>query len=264
MSEKINLDHIAIVLQQPRFPENIGAAARAMRNMGINRLIVVAPENCDRERMLKMATHEASDIVERMQVAGDLKQVLTDFQYIVGTTARLGGERQVVCTPAHMAARLIPVSVENQVAIVFGPESRGLTNEDIRNCHGLVNIPTAQFSSLNLAQAVMVMCYELFMAGSEAEADFVPRMANHYELDGMYDQLRDVLVKISYINADNPDYWMNRIRQFLNRIHLRAKEVKIIRGLCRQINWYGRKCYDDGVAAGQKSSPPVRHDERLP
>ena len=262
MIEKINLDHIAVVLQQPRFPENIGAAARAMCNMGLRRLIVVCPENCDRDRMFKMATHEASDIIERMQIADELKQTLSDFQYVVGTTARLGGERKVVYTPSNLAQKLISISKENQVALVFGPENRGLNNEEARNCHVLVNIPTAQFSSLNLAQAVMVMCYELFVAGSETESAFVPRMANHYELDGMYDQLKQVLVNISYINADNPDYWMTKIRQSLNRICLRARDVKIIRGLCRQINWYGEKCYQDGFKAGQ-SPEPQPEDERL-
>jgi len=254
MTETICLDHITVVLHQPRFPENIGAAARAMRNMGMRRLIAVRPENPDPERMLRMATHEAADIINAMECVDDLKQALAEFQYVVGTTARLGGERQRVYTPSNLARHLIPISKENQIAVVFGPEDRGLTNEDVRNCHALVNIPTADFSSLNLAQAVMVMCYELFTAGSDAEPVPAPRMANHYDLDGMYDQLRDVLVNISYINADNPDYWMNKIRRFFNRIHIRAREVKIIRGLCRQINWYGQKCYRDGVAEGRASA----------
>ncbi len=251
-TERINLDHITIVLQRPRFPENIGAAARAMRNMGIRRMIIVNPENYELSRVLKMATHVAADVVEEIQIARDLRNALSPFHIVVGTTARLGGEREVVLSPSHMAERLISLSRENTIAVVFGPEDRGLSNEDLRLCHELVNIPTAEFSSLNLAQAVMVMCYELYTAGcrplSEAKA---PRLATRIELDGMYDQLRDILVRISYINPENPDYWMNKIRRFFTRLQLKAGEVSIIRGICRQIDWYGKKCREDGRQSKQ-------------
>lgn len=237
-----------MVLQRPRFPENIGAAARAMRNMGIRRMIVVEPENYDLPRVLKMATHVAADVVQEIQIANNLREALSPFHLVVGTTARLGGERETVRSPAHMAERLISLSRENAIAIVFGPEDRGLSNEDLRLCHELVNIPTAEFSSLNLAQAVMVICYELYTAGGgrPLTASNAPRLATRNELDGMYDQLRDILVRISYINPENPDYWMNKIRHFFTRIQLKAGEVSIIRGICRQIEWYGKKCHEDG------------------
>jgi tRNA/rRNA methyltransferase len=164
----------------------------------------------------------------------------------VGTTARLGGQRQVVRTPSTLARKLIPISAKNRIAILFGPEDKGLSNEDIRYCHGLVNIPTTKFSSLNLAQSVMILCYEIFMVGQEVNKEFTPRLASRHELDGMYDQLKDILVRISYINAENPDYWLNQFRRFFTRLQLRAKEVNIIRGLCRQVDWYAKKCYEDG------------------
>lgn len=247
MTEKINLNNIAVVLNRPRYPENIGAAARAIRNMGLQRLIVVDPENFDIVKILKMATHAAADIVKSIEMHDSLQQALKPYQYVVGTTARVGGERQVMCNPSEMAKQLIPISVENRIAIVFGSEDRGLVNEDIRLCHILVNIPTAEFSSLNLAQSVMVICYELFKASIPEKEIFAPRLATRYELDGMYEQLKDILVRICYINPENPDYWLNHFRHFLTRIQLRAKEVSIIRGLCRQVNWYGTKCYQDGL-----------------
>ncbi len=254
MPAKVNLDNISVVLHRPRYPENIGAAARALRNMGMQRLVVVAPENFDIPRVRKMATHSASDVAEAAHIHVNLRDALSSFNYVVGTTARLGGERQVVSSPSELARRLVPISHENRIAIVFGPEDRGLSNEDIRYCHTLVNIPTAEFSSLNLAQAVMVMCYEIFTAevrDQESErAEFMPRLACRHELDGMYDQIRDILVRISYINPENPDYWMNSLRHFFTRLQLRAKEVRMIRGMCRQINWYGKKCYDDGKGEG--------------
>ena len=247
MPEKIKFENIAIVLNQPRYPENIGSSARAMRNMGLGRLIVVDPENCDLTRMLKLATHVASDIIEQMEVFENLEAALSPFNYVVGTTARLGGRRNVIPAPSKLAGRLVPVSQNNRIAILFGPEDRGLSNEDIRYCHAVVTIPTAEFSSLNLAQAVMIMCYELFQANRDEESRHIPRLASRFELDGMYEQLKDVLVRISFINPENPDYWMNNFRRFFSRLPLRAKEVKIIRGVCRQIDWYGKKCHADGM-----------------
>jgi tRNA/rRNA methyltransferase len=246
MTGRIYLNNISVVLHRTRYPENIGAAARALCNMGIRQLVLADPQNCDMDRILKMATHAATDVVEDMAVYKDLKEALAPYNYVVGTTARLGGQRQMIYTPSALARKLIPISKENRIAIVFGPEDRGLTNEDIRYCHMLVNIPTADFSSLNLAQAVMVMCYEIFNASLEEGPGFAPRLAARHELDGMYDQLREILVRISYINPENPDYWMNYLRHFFTRLELRAKEVSIIRGICRQINWYGKKCYEDG------------------
>lgn len=246
MSDRVNLDNISIVLLQPRYSENIGAAARAMRNMGIRHLVIVDPQNFELYNAMKLATHFASDILEKSKFYPDLKEALAPFGYVVGTTARLGGQRQDVFTPLKMAEKLIPISAQNRIAILFGPEDKGLSNEDIRYCHALVNIPTTEFSSLNLAQAVMILCYEVFIAGEEAIEKFTPRMASRYELDGMYDQLKDILVRISYINSENPDYWLHHFRRFFNRLQLRAKEVNIIRGLCRQVDWYGKKCYEDG------------------
>jgi len=246
MTERVHLGNIAIVLHQPRFPENIGAAARAMCNMGIRRLVVVNPENCDLTRVLRMATHAAMDVVEQMEVYETLAEALAPFSYVVGTTARLGGKRPVRPSPAILAEELIPLSAHNRIAILFGPEDRGLTNADIRYCHELVNIPTADFSSLNLAQAVMILCHELHGAGRDGPGEFTPRMASRHELDGMYEQLKDILVRIDYIKPDNPDYWIDKLRRFFTRIQLKAREVSIIRGICRQMDWYARKCFEDG------------------
>lgn len=246
MPPNVNLKNISIVLKQPRYSENIGAVARAMRNMGIHQLVIVDPQNFELNNALKLATHFASDIIEKSRICSDLQKALAPFHYVVGATARIGGQRQVIHTPSKLAQNLIPLSVENQIALLFGPEDKGLTNTDIRYCHVLVKIPTTEFSSLNLAQAVMIMCYEIFIAGRETNVQFTPRLASRHELDGMYEQLKDILVKISFINPENPDYWMNNLRHFFTRLRLRAKEVRIIRGLCRQVDWYAQKCYENG------------------
>ena len=254
MTSPARLDHVAVVLNRPRFPENIGAAARAVCNMGIGQLVVVDPENVDPKPISALATHAAKAVVESMQSYDDLQTALAGYHYVVGTTARLGGQRQTVTSPDRMAKQLIPIIENNRVALLFGPEDRGLTNEEIRLCHLLVNIPTAEFSSLNLAQSVMVLCYELFKATLGPAKPFAPRLASRHELDGMYDQVKEILVRINYIQPDNPDYWMNKLRHFFSRLHLRAGEVSIIRGICRQINWYAGKCYRDGQK--DNAAPP--------
>ncbi|NNG02060.1 MAG: TrmJ/YjtD family RNA methyltransferase [Desulfobacteraceae bacterium] len=258
MSLVVNRNNVSIVLHRPRYPENIGAAARAICNMGFEQLIVVEPENLDMTRVCTLATHAAAAVVNRLETYDHLKDALAAFQYVVGTTARLGGERQIVSSPAGIAGKIAPISQENRVAIVFGPEDRGLTNDDLRLCHALVNIPTADFSSLNLAQAVMVICYTLFSAQLPPPKEPVPRLASREELDGMYDQLKDILIRINYILPGNPDYWMNKIRRTLSRIRLRGGDVSILRGICRQIDWYSEKRYRDGLedrAAGKNTAP---------
>ena len=238
MTTKVNLDNTAIVLVQPLIPENIGSVARAMDNMGLNRLVLVEPKNCDRNRILKPATGSSVQLIEEMKVYDDLKEALAPFQYVVGTTARTGYLRPAMTQPRRLATDLVPISQKNQVAILFGREDSGLTNEHLHLCHAIATIPTARFPSLNLAQAVMIVCYELFMAGLNTQPRSVPRLANNFELEGMYDHIWSVLKKIGFLNPQNPGHWMVYVRRFLSRISLRAGEAQLIRGICRQMNWY--------------------------
>ncbi len=238
MTTKINLGHIAIILVQPQIPENIGAVARAMNNMGLSRLVLVDPKNCDLSRVLKPATGTSIDIIQEMDIYEDLKEALGPFQYVVGTTARIGSHRPAMTQPRRLAQDLISISEKNMIAILFGPEDCGLSNDQLRYCHTIATIPTARFSSLNLAQAVMIICYEIFLVGLEIAPRSVPRLANKFELEGMYEHLGDVLMKIGFINPQNPEHWMLSVRRFLSRFPLRAGEVQLIRGICRQMNWY--------------------------
>jgi len=250
MTVGVTRDNITIVLQRPRYPENIGSAARAICNMGFAHLIVVAPRVWDERRIRRLATHAAGSVVERIQRFNSLDEALVPFTHVVGTTARLGGQRPVIKSPDYLARNLIPLSRNNPIAILFGPEDRGLTNDDLTRCHQLVNIPTVDFTSLNLAQAVMVVCYCLRTTGLAGPPAFTPRLAKRIEQDQMYDELTAVLIQIGYMNPENPDYWMTRIRRFFNRLSLRAVETGIIRGICRQIRRYGEKRYADGLRDG--------------
>ena len=234
----VALENISIILDETQLPENIGSVARAMANMGIMQLVLVKPKNCDLSRVRRTATGMSVDIVEQMEVYDDLRTALKPFQFIVGTTARLGNHRPAMADPRLLASELIPISKNNRVGILFGPEDCGLSNEQLRFCHKIVTIHTASFSSLNLSHAVMIICYELFMNSHEPSTVSLPRLANSFELEGMYDHLQKVLMKIGFINPQNPEHWMNNVRRFLSRVSLRAREVKIVRGICRQIDWY--------------------------
>ncbi len=233
---KVNLKNCFIILNEPRYPENIGASARAIMNMGLGGLIVVRPYRFEMETVRKMATHEAKRIVDEMKIVGDLMTALSDFGYCVGTTARIGRQRRPTHTPRSIGPEIAPISQENKVAILFGSEKFGLTNEALRYCQAIVTIPTVDFSSINLAQSVMILSYELAQTNVE-DGVFTPKVANIRELEGMYQHLKEVFLEIGYINPENPDYFMQNFRKLFSRIQLRKKEVKMIRGFCRQLLW---------------------------
>ena len=232
------LENITVVLHEPHIPENIGAAARAICNMGISNLVVVNPKNYDLERIQKMATVAAVEIVENIKIYNTLQEALSEFNWVVGTTARTGSHRQTIRDPRQLAEELVDISQNNKIAILFGPEDKGLANRELGYCHTAVTIPTGKCTSLNLAQAVMVICYEIFVAGKDLSPPFTPRLASFYELEGMYEHLKEVLIKIDFIDPKNPDYWFQNIRRFFSRLKLLSREVKIIRGICRQLLWY--------------------------
>ena len=230
-------ENIAVILNEPRYPENIGAAARAMKNMGFNQLLVVRPHRFDFDKIAKMATHESIDIVQSMKQFEDLKEALAPFNYVVGTTARTGKLRRPHGSPRDMAYHIVAISQENQIALLFGSEKWGLTNKDLKYCDYIVTIPTDGFASLNLAQSVMILCYEIAMAERKNSA-FQPKRASVYELENMYSHLQEVFLEIGFLKPENPDYWMRNVRRLFSRMGLLSKEVQVIRGLCRQFLWY--------------------------
>jgi len=234
------LDNIAIVLMEPKYPENIGAAARCAMNMGISRLIIVREEAPDQEKMLKMATHKAAHLIEQLQHFDNLAEALAPFSHVVGTSARQGRKRKIENSPRYMLDTILPLLATNEVAVLFGPEHRGLTNDDLKYCQTTVTIPTADFSSLNLAQAVAILCYELFWGVMYSDTGIKggPKLASTHELEGMYEHVETLLNTIGFLNTNDSTYWMRNIRHFLGRLGLRAKEARIIRGFCRQFLWY--------------------------
>jgi tRNA/rRNA methyltransferase len=234
------LGNIGIVLMQPKFPENIGAAARSAFNMGISRLTIVRDELPDRESMTKMATHKARHLIDNMEIHMNLEDALADFNYVIGTTARRGRQRGKNHNPRQVISKIADIVPNNKVAFLFGPEDSGLTNEELKYCHMTSSIPTADFSSLNLAQAVAIHCYEIYhgLIHDHKDTEPSPQYASTFELEGMYSHVEKALIQVNFLQEKNHTYWMNNIRQFLGKIRLSSKDSNIIRGICRQFIWY--------------------------
>jgi tRNA/rRNA methyltransferase len=240
---KAKTKNISIVLYKPKYAGNIGSVARAAKNMGISNIIVVGTAGFDREEMQQRSTHLASDVLDQIQYFERIEEALGSFNYIVGTTARLGKARGPFIAPRAAARDIADISQKNKVALLFGPEDTGLANEELRLCHAVVTIPTSRkFTSLNLSHAVMILCYEIFTAASVAAtiAAATPKLALSSELEGMYGQIETLLADIEFINPENPDYWMMHLRRFFSRAGLLSREAGLIRGICRKLERYKR------------------------
>jgi tRNA/rRNA methyltransferase len=246
----------AFVLYRPQSAGNIGAAARALKNMGFDDLRLVGRGPLNDREAVKMAVH-ADDLLANATVYPDLAAALADCSIVVGTTSRRGGYRRRATSLRSAAAELDALADSNKIAIVFGREDRGLTNRELKLCHRLVTIPTApEYSSLNLAQAVMVVAYELMMAANRAvQATGTPEFVAASISDPMLERLAEALIAIGFIPDDNPDHIMLAIREIFGRSGLTAREVEILNGMARQIRWVadgGHRTLAEKRRAGKK------------
>ncbi|MBU1229456.1 MAG: RNA methyltransferase [Proteobacteria bacterium] len=252
------LTNLDIVLFRPKYPENIGSVARAMLNMGASRLVLVDPQGYDLERAAPLATFHARHILEAARLVPTLREALSGSALALGTTARTGGWRKGVLTPARAAQdEILPrLAQGGRVALVFGPEDRGLTNEETSLCDHLVMIPAhADCTSLNLSQAVLILLYECFQ-GSLA-LPFEPkgppgeRDASFEERDQLFANLQGALSDIGFLKDQNPDYWMLPVRRFFGRFRLKRNEFNLLMGVCRQVRWVASKAGAGGAGPGR-------------
>jgi tRNA/rRNA methyltransferase len=247
------LDRVAIVLVEPREPGNIGAAARAMANMGLGRLVLVRPPEFLVPGAFRMAL-AARPILEGAVVAADLAGALAGFGFVAGTTRRAGAGRRGRVTPRALAAELPALAGANDVALLFGREESGLTNEELQYCQRLVTIPaSAAFGSLNLAQSVLLLAYEIFLASETpvGEAAAPRRRAPTADLEGLYGQMERVLLEIGYLHPENPARMMRVFRRLIGRAGPDEREVRALRGIFRQVSWYaGRRGERPGPEGG--------------
>ncbi len=236
-------DHIRIVLVNTTHPGNIGGVARAMKNMGVSDLCLVEPKSFPHPDADARASG-ATDILEKARVVSTLDEALADCGLIFGTSAR---ERHIpwpLVNPRELAAIATPLEGKARVAILFGREDRGLTNEELQRCHHHVHIPAVEsFSSLNIAAAVQVITYELRMAQvADQQAarpqwgtDWDIELAEQRELELMFEHLERTLVEIEFLDPNNPRQLMPRLRRLLQRAVLDKVEVNVLRGILTAI-----------------------------
>lgn len=227
----------AIVLVNPKYPENIGATARIGFNFGVGKLIVVGGRNYDLDSMLKMATHKAAHLIHNLEHHEHLSKALAPYHFVVGTTARTGKRRILKETPKAVMEEVVKLMPGHKTALLFGPENTGLTNEELNLCQFFTTIPTAAFSSLNLAQAVAIHCYELYSQAITVSTPVIgpSEYATSFEIENMYGHIDQALTATEIINDTNRTFWIRSIRQFLSRVKLRKKETSIIRTICRKL-----------------------------
>jgi len=254
------LRNITIVLVRPQYAGNIGSVCRAMKNMGFSRLILVSPKQDPLSAEARMMATSAKDILQKAKIFSSLEEALQGFRWIAGTSARKGINRGPFISPREISPEILQHARSIPVAILFGPEDRGLTNRELDPCHALIRIPAHPgLSSLNLAQAVLLLCYELHQAsltemrnaecgvrnakrGRRGEACLssgrLPKPAEFKKIEGMYNHLEKLLLRIGFLDSNNPKRIMHTLRRIFGRANLGDRDVAILRGIFRQLEWY--------------------------
>jgi len=240
MKRKMNLDSISIILVRPKFPENIGSVARAMKNMGLSRLVIVNGSSPLHANVYKLASG-AEDILERAEELSNLREAISELKCLVGMTSRGGRDRYPDLTPKALGKEIVSLSQENSIGLAFGSEKEGLTNEELSLCHFYVRIPSMEsFPSLNLAQAVMVVCYELFQASREIPKATV-RLVQAEQLERMFEHMEKTLIQIGFLDSDYPKRIMRALRRLFGRTRMDEREVQILQGIWSQMDHQIRK-----------------------
>ncbi len=242
------LANIRIVLVRPIYGGNVGSACRAMANMGLSDLALAgAVPSLDFQAARKMACR-AGAILDRRKDCATLAEAVTDCAVVVGTTVRQGLYRQHSKTPREWSARILASAQAGKVALVFGPEDNGLRNEELEFCTHLIEIPSAdQYRSLNLAQAVLICAYELFLAGGQFEPkqEKSPEAASAMK-EQMFAMWEQALLEIGFMEDDKARHMMLGVRRIFARGRLTEDDVRILMGIARQTRW----------CAGQRGARP--------
>jgi TrmH family RNA methyltransferase len=233
------LTQIRFVLVQTSHPGNIGASARAMKTMGLSDLRLVSPALYPSAVATAMASG-ADDLLARTPVHESLDEALAGCRLVLGTSARQRSLRWPELSPRHGASTLVEAATEGPVALLFGREQSGLSNEELDRCQALITIPADEaYSSLNLAAAVQVLSYEIRLAALNRQAPCLPPEAPALEdqaataemLEGLYAHLERALVRLDFLDPDNPRHLMRRLRRLFGRAGPTVNEVNILRGI---------------------------------
>lgn len=234
-------ENLTIILVRPQGPINIGSVCRVMMNFGFNRLRLVAPTKEYKALDAKKMALSAFPVLENAGVYDDLPAALADIQVAFGTTRRFGKYRKDFYTPAGAAEKLDAVYHENRCALVLGPEDTGLETADLELCQHFITIPTHEdYPSMNLSHSLSVLLYEIAIKSNIVKRLHDPsakNLAPGNELEAMFGHMRETLLRIDYLDPQNPDHLLRTFRKIFGNAGLSSRDVRIIRGLMSRIDW---------------------------
>ena len=247
----IELERVEVVLVRPARPANVAAACRALKNMGLHRLTLVGTSAQAIPAEGRALAYGAWDVLDGARCTATLAEAVCEASVVVGTTGRSAA---AALTVRELAERLGRSADKERLALVFGPEASGLTGQELDLCHHLVHVPAdPDQPSLNLAQAVLLVAYELRLASLAASASVAPRArtpeaaATAGEIETALADLRRALLAIGYLNPANPDAILSELRRLLVRARVTPREIALLRGMARQIGWASSRLPDAGV-----------------
>lgn len=234
----MNLDNIRVVLVGPLYGGNVGSVCRAMANTGLSDLAIVAERRLNMDEARMMACH-ATDILESRSTHETLEDAVKNCGIVMGTSARTGLYRQHAKTPREWAPQVLEDTARGKVALVFGREDKGLSNDELAVCSRIIQIPTSEsYASLNLAQAVMVCCYEVFVAADVYEPPVEKSELATSELrERMFNIWREYLLRIGFMEPNKSDHMMQGFRRVMGRGAETEDDVRIMMGILRQSEW---------------------------
>jgi len=232
------LKNIRVVLCETAHPGNIGAAARALKTMGLGQLLLVAPKRFPDPQAEWLAVG-ASDVLSRARVCSNLNEALAGSAFTVACTARPREVAVPMVAAREAATRMVEVARAQPVTLVFGNETFGLTAPEVGKCHLLATIPAnPEYSSLNVAAAVQLFAYELRLAalGGNVDDGKARALATHEEVERFYEHLERAMLESGYLNPEHPKKLMPRLRRLFNRAQLEQEEVNILRGVIKALS----------------------------
>jgi tRNA/rRNA methyltransferase len=236
-NKALDPERVTIILVRPQSPGNIGSTARAMRNMGLHRLALVAPERFPHGEARMMACG-AEGLLHEAEIYDSVPAAIASCHWLIGTSARRRRYRHVPLTPVQLAQKMPVLCQDHHVGILFGPEDAGLTTDELNLCHDWVVIPTAtEATSLNLSQAVMVICYEIMSQRTEPAPADLPALASMAETEAMYEHLRQAFTLHGFPTHDAVDRILIGLRRIFERTKLERRDVRLVRGIARQLGW---------------------------
>jgi tRNA/rRNA methyltransferase len=235
------LNNLRVVLVRPRGSGNVGSIARVMKNFGACELAIVGSARTRSFWARAMAAH-GRDVLSKTKCYSTIREATADCHLIVGTTARSGLYRNHSRTPQQVAPEIAAAARSGNVALILGPEDHGLSNKDLEPCQLLITIPThSDYQSLNVAQAAVICLYEIFLASMSEQPKAAVQRAEAENIERLFDIMRVSLLKIGFLDSENPEHMLLAFRRFLGRAGLEDKDVRILTGMFRQIEWYAEK-----------------------